>query len=88
MTKPKIAVIIGPMAIVTRTLATLVKVSATMNAVNMTHQHTPEIQKARPPWATFLNTARPWKNGKITNSDRAVNSARQKVISKLRADSR
>ena len=37
-------------AIVTSTLATLVSVSATMKAVNITLQQTPEIQSARPPW--------------------------------------
>jgi hypothetical protein len=35
----------GPTAMVISTLATAVKVSATMNAVNMTLQHKPENQK-------------------------------------------
>ena len=41
------AVIKGPSAMMTRTLATLVKVSASMKAVNITLQHTPDTQNAR-----------------------------------------
>ena len=37
----------GAIAIVTSTLATVVIVIATMNAVNITHQHTPEIHSVR-----------------------------------------
>ena len=37
----------GPAAMMTSTLATLVKVSASMKAVNITLQQTPETQNAR-----------------------------------------
>ena len=79
----------GPIAMVTSTLATLVSVSATMKAVNITLQHRPESQKRgcrhgasgrRPP--------RPCNNGRITSSDSAVKKLRQNVTSKLRACSR
>jgi hypothetical protein len=78
----------GPNAIVTSTLATLVSVSATMKAVNITLQQTPEIHSARPPWRTLENTARPCHSGRITSSDAKVKKLRQKVTSKLRACSR
>ena len=41
------AVTSGPSAMMTRTLATLVSVSAIMKAVNITDQQTPEIQTMR-----------------------------------------
>ena len=48
----------GPTDIVTSTLATLVSVSATMKAVNITLQHTPEIHKAGlPPSRILANTS-------------------------------
>ena len=60
----------GPSAIVTSTLATLVSVSATMKAVNITLQHRPESHRAPARrGASCANTARPWKNGRITSSD-------------------
>ena len=59
-----------------------------MKAVNITLQHTPDSQKARPPWRIFAKTARPWKNGRITSRDSNVKKLRQKVTSKLRACSR
>ena len=70
---------------VTSTFATLVSVSATMKAVNITLQHTPEIHSAGPPRRIFANTSRPWKNGRMTRSEPTVKKLRQKVISKLRA---
>ena len=39
----------GPKAMVTSTLDTEVSVSATMKAVNITHQHKPDSQSNRPP---------------------------------------
>jgi hypothetical protein len=73
---------------VTSTLATLVMVSATMKAVNITLQQAPESHKAQPAWRIFANTARPWKKGRITSSDSTVKKLRQKVTSKLCACSR
>src|SRR5687767_1894254 len=78
----------GPSAMVTSTLATLVSVSATMKAVNITHQQSPEIQSARPPVRIFASTARPCHAGRITSRAASVKKLRQKVISKLRACSR
>ena len=78
----------GPTDRVTSTLATLVSVSATMKAVNITLQQTPDIQSAGPPLRILANTCRPWKNGRITRSDSTVKKLRQNVISKLRACSR
>ena len=79
----------GPSAMVTSTLATLVSVSATMKAVNITLQHTPDIHERRPAVADLgEHLAAPWKNGRITSSDSTVKKLRQKVISKLRACSR
>jgi hypothetical protein len=54
-TRANRAVNSGPTDMITSTLATLVKVSASMKAVNITLQHTPEIQKdldsgIRPQW--------------------------------------
>jgi hypothetical protein len=69
---------------VINTLATEVKVNATMKAVNMMHQHTPEPQKYRLRQGKRLNTPRPCDAGKITSKDSTVNKLRQKVTSKLR----
>ena len=54
----------------------------------MTLQHTPESQNGRLACRILANTALPWKKGKITSKVSTVNSARQKVTSKLRANSR
>src|SRR6185369_4153662 len=72
----------------TRTFATLVSVRATMKAVNITLQHTPETHSAQPPLRIFEKTSRPWKNGRMTSSDTTVKKLRQNVTSKLRACSR
>ena len=81
------AVMNGPSASVISTLATVVSVRATMNAVNITLQQTPDIQSAMPPARIFENTARPLKSGRMTSSDSAVKKLRQKVTSKLLAAS-
>ena len=75
----------GPMARVTSTLATVVSVSATMKAVNITLQQKPLIQKARPPRRMRPKTAVPCTSGRMTSSDSAVKRLRQNVTSKLRA---
>jgi hypothetical protein len=69
-------------------LPTLVKVKASMKAVNITLQHAPESQKNTPAWRIFKNTSRPRNNGSATARLAAVKKARQKVTSKLRADSK
>lgn len=78
----------GPSDIVTSTLAVEVRVSATMKAVNITAQQTPEIQSERLPRRSSENTARPRQSGKITSSASIVKRLRQKVISKLCACAR
>jgi hypothetical protein len=75
----------GPSAMVTSTLATVVSVSATMKAVNITLQHTPESQKYGLFQCMSRNTVRPCHSGKITSSDTMVKKLRQKVTSKLLA---
>ena len=59
-----------------------------MKAVNITLQQTPDIHSAGRRARILANTARPWKNGRITSSDSTVKKLRQKVTSKLRACSR
>ena len=76
----------GPSAIVTSTLATLVKASATMKAVNMTLQHRPEIHRAAPPCNTLAASWRgPRSSSSIGSSAAALKALRQKVISKASA---
>ena len=58
-TRASSAVNSGPSAIVTSTFATLVSVSATMKAVNITLQHTPETHSADRPCRIFRNTFEP-----------------------------
>jgi hypothetical protein len=87
VTRATKAVSKGPTAKVISTLATVVKVKATMKAVNMVAQHKPEIQRTGPAERIFLNTPRPCNKGKITSKATTVNRLRQKVTSKLRADS-
>ncbi len=84
----KSAVSSGPAAMVTSTLATGISRMATMKAVNITPQHRPDTQSARPPRRTAANTARPCSTGRMTSSAATVNRLRQKVTSKLRAASR
>ena len=78
----------GAVAITTSTFATVVIVIATMKAVNITLQHTPDNHRGQPPWRILEKTTRPWKKGRITSSDSTVKKLRQKVTSKLRACSR
>ena len=77
----------GPTAMVTNTLPTLVSVSAIMNAVNITLQHTPESQNAVLRQGMARKTPLPCQTGKITKSDSAVKKLRQNVTSKLLANS-
>ncbi|EWS65665.1 hypothetical protein Y695_01069 [Hydrogenophaga sp. T4] len=93
----------GPTDMMISTLATLVKVSASMKAVNITLQQTPETQKAReagstPQWRSRLPCpagapstpearSAARQTGKMTSKDSAVNALRQKVTSKRAADS-
>jgi hypothetical protein len=63
-------------------------VSACMKAVNITHQQAPESHSMRPPSRTLAKTSRPLTTGRITHSESTVNRLRQKVTSKLRANSR
>jgi len=70
---------------VINTLATAVKVNATMNAVNMMAQHTPENQKKVLRQGIRLKTDAPCQRGKMTSRDTTVKKLRQKVISKLLA---
>jgi len=73
---------------ITSTLATVVSVSASMKAVNITLQHRPDSHKERPPRRMRPKTSRPWNSGRITSSDSTVKKLRQNVTSKLRACSR
>jgi hypothetical protein len=83
------AVSSGAIAIVTSTFATVVSVIATMKAVNITHQHTPEIHNVRPPPRSERNsTAGPRSQGSSSASASTVKALRQNVTSKLRAASR
>jgi hypothetical protein len=82
------AVSSGPVAIATSTLATLVRVSATMKAVYMVAQHRPENQITRRPARMSRNSAVPRSGSSTTSSVSVLNRLRQKVTSKLRAASR
>ncbi len=93
----------GPTAMMISTLATVVKVSASMKAVNITLQHTPLSQKAAEPASTpqwrrsgpcpDSSARRPAARsadrhkGRMSSSDSAVKALRQKVTSKRAADS-
>ena len=82
------AVIKGPIAIVTRTLATVVSVIASMKAVNITDQQRPENQSGQDACANPRQSAGPRMASRATLSARALNRLRQKVTSKLPALSR
>ena len=83
------AVSSGAIDIVTNTLATVVSVSATMKAVYMTHQHSPDTHSARPPVRSDSHSAAgPRSHDSSTTSASALKPLRQKVTSKLRAASR
>ena len=75
------AVKMGPMAMVMSTLATVVMVRASMKAVNITDQHTPESQKVLSRQGRFINW-RPLSKGNNMLSESKVKKLRQKVISK------
>lgn len=85
-TRDNNAVRSGPTASVTSTLATVVNVKASMKAVNITLQHTPDNHSADHAWRMRANTARPCHVGNKTSKDTPVKKLRQKVTSKLRAD--
>ena len=87
-TQANSAVSKGPTAMVTSTLATGISVMATMKAVNITLQHSPDSHSARPPPRNVVSAARPCTAGRMTSSDSTVNRLRQNVTSKLRACSR
>ena len=83
------AVSSGATAIVTSTLATVVSVSASMKAVYITHQHSPDTHSARPPLRSACqSSAGPRSQDNSSTSARALKPLRQKVTSKLRAASR
>ena len=82
------AVTSGPSAMMTRTLATLVSVSAIMKAVNITDQQTPEIQTMRGERRMLRQTDGPRRNVRMTVIASALKKLRQKVTSKLCAESR
>ena len=66
------------------TLATVVMVRASMKAVNITDQHTPDSHKDTPPWRMPLNTPRPWVRGNNIKSDKTVKRLRQKQLTNFR----
>jgi hypothetical protein len=81
-------VISGPIAKVMRTLATVVRVIATMKAVNMMAQHIPEIQITLGECSSLRHRPGPRIKVRATVSARALKALRQKVTSKLGAESR
>ena len=76
------------MAMVTSTLATVVRVIATMKAVNMIDQQTPDTQTTRGARNRLDQSAGPRKTVSARANPRALKVLRQKVTSKLRAASR
>ncbi len=87
-TRASKAVSSGAIDIVTSTLATVVSVSATMKAVNMTLQHSADTHRARPPLRSETHKAAgPRSHDSSTTSASALKPLRQNVISKLRAAS-
>ena len=86
--REKSAVIIGPIAIVTRTLATVVSVRATMKAVNITAQNRLEAHSTRLGRNSPRHMPVPRRTVRPMASASALNRLRQNVTSKLRAASR
>ena len=82
------AVSSGPAASVTSTLATVVRVRATMKAVNITDQHRPDSHNMPPARRILVHTSAPCHHGRITARLSAVKALRQNVISNARAASR
>ena len=78
----------GAIAKVTSTLATVVSVMATMKAVNITAQHTPETHSGQRPRSTSRHQPAPRIAVSATVSASTVNALRQNVTSKARAASR
>ena len=78
----------GPMAMVTNTFATVVKVKATMKAVNMIAQHRPANHITRGDCHTVRHSDGPRKIVNAMIKLRALKKLRQKVTSKLAAASR
>ena len=75
------AVSSGPSAMVTSTRATPVIVSATIKAVNITAQHTPDSQNVPRRHGSRANTPGPCHSGRMTSSDSALKALRQNVTS-------
>jgi hypothetical protein len=82
------AVINGPMAMVTSTLATVVRVMASMKAVNITAQQTPENHTCQPARSRPDHSPGPRMPVSSMPSASALKALRQKVTSKLPALSR
>ena len=78
----------GPRASVMSTLATLVKVNAIMNAVNITAQHRPLSQSKGPQRRSRPQNPAPPSLGRTTTKTSRVNRLRQNVISNEAADSK
>ena len=87
-TRANSAVTSGARAIVTSTLATVVIVIATMNAVNMTAQHRPESQSVGSRLASvFFSAMAPRRRTSRTTSATALKKLRQNVASTPLAES-
>ena len=82
------AVTKGPAARITSTLATVVRVMASMKKVNMPHQHTTESQNVVPPRRMAAKALHPRCATKMAINDKNAKKLRQKVTSKDRANSR
>ena len=78
----------GATLMVTSTLATVVSMMATMKAVYITLQHSPLAHSGQPPVAMRCHRPAPRIQPSAISSASALNALRQKVTSKLRADSR
>ena len=71
-----------------RTFATVVSVIPIMKEVIMTDQHIPEAQIILGAWNNLHQSPLPLNNVKVTIRNTAQNALRQKVTSKLGAESR
>ena len=78
----------GPTANVTSTLATVVSVIATMKAVNITAQHSPEAHTGQRARRSSLHHCAPRIGDRPIDSAPIVNALRQNVTSKLSAPCR
>ena len=78
----------GAIAKVTSTIATVVKVSASMKLVNITPQHSPHTHSAQPPSSSSPHSACPRIRSNATTTPSPLNKLRQNVTSNDRAASR